>query len=188
MTTHPEPNTEARVPVPDPASPDNFSPVFIKRLLNKLSGVISVDAEQDPVTWAEEWQAAQELFWSLQPANAIEAVLAARAVDAHYRGLALSARAAQPGLSDDKALRLNTGINAAARTFDSALNRLEKWRRREPAAEPAPLPLPLFTAPPAASVAPPVTAFANRAERRAAAAIARKARKPDQATLQRTAA
>ncbi len=153
---------------------DTFSPVFIRRLLTKLSGIIAIDQEQDPDTWAEEWQMLQHFFWALKPTNPVEAVLATHVVDTHHRGMELSKRAAQPDLSDEKALRLHTSANAAARAFSAALNRLEKRQQQAAPAEPEPTAVPLFnTALPAPSTSP-LNGFANRATRRAAAALARK--------------
>jgi len=103
-----------------------LSRIFIKRLLQNLARTLPVNAETDPEGFAEEWEAARELFWSMQPRNPVEAALAARAVACHYRGIDMFARAAQPGISDEKAQRLSANALAAERSFDAALRSLEK--------------------------------------------------------------
>ena len=55
------------------------------------------------------------------------------------------------------------------------LHRLERRQQQGAAAEPNPIPVPLFSpAQPAAAPTPPLNGFPNRAARRAAAALARK--------------
>src|SRR5208283_553714 len=79
--------------------------------------------------------------FSMQPSNPLEAVLAARAVTCQLRSLDMSARVARPGISDEKAMRLNASACAAERSFDAALRAMEKLRRKaaadRPAAKPA---------------------------------------------------
>ncbi len=154
--------------------PGILSPVFIRRLLANLSAIIAIDQEQDPATWAEEWQMLEQFFWALKPTNPIEAVLAAHVVDTHHRGMEISKRAAQPGLSDDKALRLHTSANAARRALLATLHRLEKRQQQGAPAEPEPIAVPFFTTALSAPTTPPTNGSANRAARRAAAALARK--------------
>ena len=151
-----------------------FSPNFIRRLLISLSGIIAIDPDRDPVTWTEEWQMLQELFWSFKPTNPVEAVLAAHAVDAHHRSMQTGKRAAQPGLAHETMLRLHASANAARRAFHTTLHRLEKQQRQGAPAESQPIPIPLFTPSLPAPTLPSDNGFANRAARRAAAALARK--------------
>jgi len=163
---------------PDIHIPDTIagalSPTFIRRLLINLSGIIAIDPDQDPAAWAEEWQMLQQLFWALKPSNEVEAALAAHAVDAHYRGMEISKRAAKHGLSDETALRLHTSVNAAKRAFVAALSCLEKRQQRRAPAAPEPIAVPMFNAALPAPATRPLNGFANRAARRAAAALARK--------------
>jgi hypothetical protein len=167
MTTTPD----IKIPTTTVTDDNSFSPVFIRRLLAKLSGIIAIDQEQDPAAWAEEWHMLQQFFWALKPTNPVDAVLAARVVDAHHRGMEISRRAAQPDLSDEKFHRLHTSANAAAR----ALSRLEKRQHQASPAEPEPLPVPLFSPTLPVRAASPLNGSANnRAARRAAAALARK--------------
>ena len=104
----------------------SLSRIFLKRLLQKLASTLPLDAEQDSEGFAEEWDAARELFFAMQPRNPVEAALAARAVACHYRSMDMLSRAAQPGTSDEKALRLSANAIAAGRSFDAALKTLEK--------------------------------------------------------------
>lgn len=110
-------STTPDIHIPDSIviSADTFSLVFIRRLLTKLSGIITIDPEQDPTAWAEEWQMLEELFWALKPTNPVEAVLAAHFVNTQHSGMELIARAAQPGLSDETVRRPRTGAHAAGR-------------------------------------------------------------------------
>ena len=171
MTTAPD----IQIPTTTVTDDNSFSPVFIRRLLTKLSGIIAIDQEQDPAAWAEEWHMLQQFFWALKPTNPVEAVLAARVVDAHHRGMEISRRAAQPDLSDEKFHRLHTSANAAARALSAALSRLEKRQHQASPAEPEPLPVPLFNPTLPVRAASPLNGSANnRAARRAAAALARK--------------
>jgi hypothetical protein len=48
----------------------------------------------------------------------MEAALAARAIAAHFAAMDGFARAAKPGMSDDKAVRLRVNASAAGRMFD----------------------------------------------------------------------
>lgn len=156
MTTPPD------IQIPDGIVTDKtFSPVFIRCPLTKLSSIIAIDQEQDPATWAEEWQMLQQFFWALNPTNPIEAVLAARVVDANYRGMEISKRAAQPDLLDEKFLRLHTSVNAAARALSAALSWLEKRQQHGSPAEPEPISVPLFTPALPAPTTSPLNGFAN---------------------------
>jgi len=126
-------------PATTEASP--LSRIFLKRLLKKLAAALPVDAQEHPEDFAEEWEAARELFFSMQPRTPLEAVLAARAVTCHLRDMDMSARVARPGISDEKAQRLNASASAAERSFDAALRALDKLRCKaaadQPAAKPA---------------------------------------------------
>lgn len=166
---------DIRIPDTIVISADTFSSAFIRRLLTRLSDIITIDPEQDPTGWAEEWQMLQEFFWALKPTNPVEAVLAARIVDTHNSGMELTRRAAQPGLSNETVQRLRTSATAAGRALLTTLHRLEKRQQQGAHAEPEPVPVPLFgAARPTATPTPPLNGFGNRAARRAAAALAHK--------------
>ena len=119
-----------------PGEPEpGLSRIFIKSLLQSLSGTLPASAGADPEAWAEQWEAARELFYALRPRDPVEAVLAARVVTAHHAMMDMNARAALPGATDEKVLRLRASAAAASRSFDVAMRTLEK--RQKPAAEPA---------------------------------------------------
>ena len=126
-------------PDTDEFSPDEPQPglsrITIKRVLRNLAATLPVSAEENPEEFAEEWEAARELFWGLHPRNPVEAALAARAVACHYRNMDMCARAAKPGTSDENARRLTASALAASRSFDAALRTL--GRSRKPASGPA---------------------------------------------------
>jgi len=119
-----------------------LSRIFLKRLLKKLAATLAVDAQEDPEEFAEEWEAARELFFSLQPRTPLEAVLAARAVAACNANMDMYGRAAAPGASTEQAQRIRASATAAARSFDTAIRTLKKEQgaqdkpapRRAPAA------------------------------------------------------
>jgi len=120
----------------DEFSPDEplpgLSRITIKRLLRNLAATLPVSAEENPEEFAEEWEAARELFWALHPRNPVEAALAARAVACHYRNMDMCARAAKPGVSDENARRLTASALAASRSFDAALRTLERSQKPAP--------------------------------------------------------
>ena len=69
---------------------------------------------------------ARLLFEAMQPADAAEAALAARAIAAHAAAMDGFARAARPGLSDETVIKLRTNALAAGRVYDSACRTLKK--------------------------------------------------------------
>jgi len=129
-------NTPADEPEP------GLSRIFLRCLLQALAATIPAGTGPASATaeaWAEQWDAARELFDAMQPRNPIEAVLAARAVAAHHASMDMYARAAVPGTTDEKALRLCASAAAASRSFDTALRMLEKRQAkpRDAAGKPA---------------------------------------------------
>jgi hypothetical protein len=115
----------------EPAS--QLSDLSIRCLLRTLAATLPPNVADSPEIAAEKWEAARELFFFLQPRNPVEAVLAARAVAAHFATLDLYARAAVPGTSDDKVLRLRGKAITESRSFDAALRDLDN--RHEAAAQ-----------------------------------------------------
>src|SRR5271157_3078192 len=107
-----------------------LSRIFLKRLLKKLAATLPGDAQEDPEEFAEEWEAARELFFSLQPRTPFQAILAARAVALHLRGMDMLARASRPDITDEQAQRLTASAIAAGRSVDAAERTLTKRRRR----------------------------------------------------------
>ena len=116
----------------EPATDEvRLSPIFLKRLLKKLARTLPVDPQEHPEEFAEEWEAARELFFDMQPRTPLEATLAARAVALNLRSMDLLDRAARPGTTDEKAQRLTATAIAAGRSFDAALKILEKRRAKQ---------------------------------------------------------
>ena len=71
---------------------------------------------------------ARTMLEAFHPADATEAAAAARAVAAHFAAMDSFARAAKPGVSDEKAIRLRANAIAAGRVFE----RRDPGRRRQP--------------------------------------------------------
>jgi hypothetical protein len=104
----------------------SLSRVSMRCLLRILSTTLPANAGDNAEIAAEKWELARELFFAMEPTNAIEAVLAARAVAAQFATMDLYARAAQPGTTDEKMLRLRGKAIAESRSFDVALRELDK--------------------------------------------------------------
>ena len=124
---------------------------FVALLLDSLLQVVTGEASQDETARRE---IARILFAAFQPADAIEAALATRAVAAHFAAMDSFARAARPGASDEQAMRLDRNALAAGRSFDAALRTLDKRRKapaqaasRDTAAKSAPAAKPIPGAP-----------------------------------------
>ena len=74
------------------------------------------------------------MFEAFQPRDAIEAMAAARAVAAHHAAMDSFTRAAQPGVSDEKVIRLRANALAAGRSVEAALRARDKRRKQTAAA------------------------------------------------------
>jgi hypothetical protein len=105
---------------------NQLSRVALRCLLRILSTTLPVNGGDSAEIAAEKWELARELFFAMEPTNAIEAMLAARAVAAQFATLDLYARAAQSGTADDKMLRLRAKAIAESRSSDAALRELDK--------------------------------------------------------------
>jgi len=118
--------------------PDPLFAGFLALLLETLAKMVP-GAEGDPNAAAARLNIARILFLAFKPRDAMEAMLAARAVAAHLATLDAYVRAAQPGVSDEKATRLRANAIAASRSFDVVLRTLEKLRKPsvQPLASPA---------------------------------------------------
>jgi hypothetical protein len=108
------------------AAPSQLSRIATRCMLRMLAATLPTKASDDQEIAAEKWETARELFFAMRPRNPVEAALAARAVAAHFAAMDLRARAAQPGTSDEKAMRLHGKANAESRSFDAALRELGK--------------------------------------------------------------
>jgi hypothetical protein len=126
---------------------------FVECLLKALAAAMPADSQADR---DEKWQATEDLFASLNPRDPAEAQLAAIAVAAAQSAMDNFARAAQPGVSDEAAIRLRSGALAAGRTYAAVLRTLRKRppeqpaAARKPAAATRPAPAAIPPRPPAA--------------------------------------
>jgi len=105
---------------------------FVALLLDTMLKTVPGENGQDDTARRDF---ARILFAAFKPSDAIEAALAARAVAAHFAAMDSYARAASPGTSDEKVLRLRGNAFAASRSFDAVLRTLDK--RRKPAGQAA---------------------------------------------------
>jgi hypothetical protein len=93
---------------------------FLDQLTESL-----LDASSGPPP-AERGSFARAALQALRPRNVIEAMLAARAIAAHYAAMDGFRRAVQPDISNADVVRLRSNAIAAARSFDATLRVLEK--------------------------------------------------------------
>ena len=126
---------------------------FVAMLIDTLAAMVP-GSDTDAPTGEKRRDIARLLFETLQPRNAVEAMLAARAIAAHHACMDNFIRAARPGMSDTTVIRLRGNALAAGRSFDAVLRGLRKPRGQEvvepakpgvadrprPAAQPAPRP------------------------------------------------
>ena len=138
-------------PAPGADTPSPISRIFHKCLMKQLAAAIPGDTNIHSEEWAEKWDQARELYDALAPAYPAEAALAAFAVAAFQGAMDSLARAARPGVSDEKAGRLRGGALAAGRAYSATLRYLRK-QRADAAPPPAPTVIPK---PPEHEPAPP---------------------------------
>ncbi len=142
-------------------------PAYLALLIDALARTVPADTDQSAAAREASLAEARMLFEAWQPADAMEAALAARAVAAHFAAMDSFARAAKPGVSDETVIRLRGNAIAAGRVFDRQLRAFRRQR------QPAPARTPGHNVPAAATRTPP---------RRSAAAGSRCARSVMQAT------
>jgi hypothetical protein len=111
--------------------PDHLFAGFVALLLDTLAQMVPGN-DNDPNARTARRNIARILFDAFKPGDAIEAALAARAVAAHHATMDGYARAAQSGVSDERAIRLRGSAIAASRSFDVVLRTLEKLRKPSP--------------------------------------------------------
>jgi hypothetical protein len=110
---------------------------FLTLLIDMLAKTVPADEGQAGTAREAGLTIARTLLEAWQPADAMEAALAARAIAAYLAAMDSFARAAKPGLSDEKAIRLRCNAIAAGRVFDNLLRTFR--RQRQPVrAEPQP--------------------------------------------------
>ena len=114
------------------AQSPQLDPSLVAGLLDHLAKMVPAEQDDSEAGHARRREAARMLFEAMQPRDALEAALAARAVAAHYAAMDSYARAARPGTSDENAIRLRNSANAGSRSFDTALRTLEKRRAPPP--------------------------------------------------------
>ena len=107
---------------------------FISMLIDTLA-VMVPGGNDDADTKEAHRNIARLLFEAFQPRDAIEAMAAARAVAAHHAAMDSFTRAAQPGASDEKVIRLRANALAAGRSVEAALRARDKRRKEHTAAE-----------------------------------------------------
>jgi hypothetical protein len=103
------------------------SHAFTRRLLQALAATTPRD-DDDPTGSGEDLETTRELFDSLNPCDAADAMLAAIAVAAARSAMDNFARAARPGVSNETVVRLRSNGLAAARTYATARCHFRKSR------------------------------------------------------------
>lgn len=101
-------------------------------LIDMIAKTIPADAGQSESPRETRLAIARTLLEAWSPADAMEGMLAAHAIAAYFAAMDSFARAAGPGVSDEKAVRLRGNAVAAGRVFDNLLRTLR--RKRQPAA------------------------------------------------------
>lgn len=117
---------------PQHRSASQLDPSLVASLLDDLAKMAPADKDDSEAAHARRREAARILFEAMQPRDALESALAARAVAAHYAAMDSYARAARPGTSDENSIRLRNSAFAASRSFDAALRTLDKRRAQPP--------------------------------------------------------
>ena len=113
------------------------NPAFLALLIDALAKTIPADPDQNAAGREAGLAMARTLLEAWQPADAMEAALAARAIAAHFAAMDSFARAAKPGVSDEKAVRLRVNAIAAGRMFDRQFQICRRQRQPAPARTPA---------------------------------------------------
>ncbi len=103
---------------------------FITLLIGTLVETIPAPADQAEVGRAANRALVRTMLEAFHPADPTEAAVAARAVAAHFAAMDSFARAAKPGVPDEKAVRLRANAIAAARVFNAAMP--GRHRQRQP--------------------------------------------------------
>jgi hypothetical protein len=153
------------------AKSTSSQPIFFALVLDALARIVPALDHEDAAEKASVLRMARILFEELQPADAVEAATAARAIAAHFAAMDNFARACKPGVSDEKAVRLRGNALAASRLFDKELRTLPERRQTpaqpdtQPPARPDAAPRPALQAPRSpASTPEPASNVRHRAE------------------------
>jgi hypothetical protein len=113
------------------------NPAFLTLLIDAIAKTIPADPDQGAAGREAGLAMARTLLEAWEPADAMEAALAARAIAGHLAAMDSFARAAKPGVSDEKAIRLRANAIAAGRMFDRQLQAFRGRRQPAPARSPA---------------------------------------------------
>ncbi len=109
------------------------NPAFLALLIDALAKTIPADPGESVAGREAGLVMARTMLEAWQPADAMEAALAARAIAAHFAAMDGFARAAKPGVSDEKAVRLRVNAIAAGRMFDRQFQICRRQRQPAPA-------------------------------------------------------
>ena len=126
-----------------PSTPTHpLDPALTNRLLNDLVEAIPHTKDTDRRAQRED---ARAVLLAMHPRNALEAALAVHAIAAWHAAMDNFKRAAQPGTSNEAALRLRGNALSNGRCFETALRMLQKQHA-------PPRPAPAALTPPKGSV------------------------------------
>jgi len=130
---------------------------FFSLVLEALARIVPALEHDSDADAATVVLMARMLFREFQPADVVQAATAARAIAAHFAAMDNFARAAKPGVSDEKAIRLRGNALAASRVFEKEVRTLPARRQSvQTAVQPqAPCPVaapPLFIPEPASNI------------------------------------
>jgi hypothetical protein len=103
---------------------------LITLLIGTIVRAIPVIADQTEADRAANLSIARTMIEAFDPADATEAAEAARAVAAHFAAMDSFARAAKPGVADEKAVRLRANALAAGRVFSTTLQNHRRQQRQ----------------------------------------------------------
>ena len=101
---------------------------IVQRLLKALDATVPTGATASQSDRDENRQATRELFESLDPRDPAEAQLAAIAIAAAQSAMDNFARAAQPGVADETAIRLRSSALTAGRTYRRRITHIAQAR------------------------------------------------------------
>jgi hypothetical protein len=103
---------------------------FITLLIGTLVRTIPTTADQTEADRAANLSIVRTMIEAFHPADPTEAAEAARAVAAHFAAMDGFARAARPGVADEKAVRLRANALAAGRVFSRTLQNHRRQQRQ----------------------------------------------------------
>lgn len=103
---------------------------FITLLISTLVRTIPTAADETEADRAANLSIVRTMIEAFHPADPVEAAEAARAVAAHFAAMDNFARAARPGVADEKAVRLRANALAAGRVFSTTLQNHRRQQRQ----------------------------------------------------------